>query len=720
VFFVWGAWAALALAGVWFVYTFGSEVPWADDWPFHVSQVSGAQAVTGRWLLLDRYGEYPTPSSKLLLVALCRLVGFHGELYVNVVALAVLAAALVLAARRLRGTTRYADAFFPLALLHFGSDCFIWESQLCNYVPMLLASTLLIVALRWGVGPPPAGGVLAGLTLLGMALSGPAGLAYVPAMALWLLAVAAGLWNRRRAGGRAAALVVVCLAAAALVYTGYCMLESRKPLPGQFREHGTLTPTLVTAVQLASMTLGNVIPYWRVTGLVVLGLVGGSFAALALAWLRRPAQRGRVFGMVLFLGSAALLVLGMARARSAFPDPKGLQAHYVPHVISLLLGAYFVLGAYGARLVRRLVPVGLMLLLAAMLPLNTRAGLAMGHRIDNGCKAFAADLLAGKPPEVLAERHSRFQFDVEAENYPLFEAMFADQLRDLRRAGMGLFGRLNDPGDFREAGWPIDPVEVHGATWEHGTLRTSGADSFLGFALDEPTFVCGVRLKYSYRDPDSTEPSLPSASFRATWKREGQLWDAAERTDRIALDPDFQTWGPTWRGEGTLTVWVNDTIDRFHIFPDDKPRAFRLTEMTLLLPMADYHPGTRIDFGRPGAGDYLGNGWYDADEGGRWSGPRAAVGFRLARAEPLRLRLGALAFGRQRVVATLNGQELARWELHGEAPQELEVSMPAALLRATNTLVFEMPDARSPQAVFGSEDDRTLGMSVAWLELAPG
>jgi hypothetical protein len=719
--FVWGVWLAMVVAAVWLVATYGSEIPWADDWSFHVPQVSGERPADREWLL-GRFGEFPTPLSKYLLYRLSIWLGFHGELYVHVVILAGLSAALILTSRRLRGRMSFADAFFPLALLHFGSDNFIWQSQLVNFLPSVLACALLMMLVCWGVRLPPVAGVGAGLTLLGLALSGPAGLVYVPAMSLCLLLAAAQYW-RWPVGGPArftiTGLLVVGLILAANQFFGYCLFESLKPLPDQFREAAEWKDALSAGLQFLSVSFGHVSEhYWRVYALALVALIVATVGALMRGWRRQPDDRGRLFGLLIFVASSVLLVVATGRARGAFPEPKGLQAHYIPHVVTIPIAAYFILGKYGPAAVGRLAQWGLMLILLALLPLNTQQGLKMARdRIGKGSAAFERDLLAGYPPTVLAERHSRFFFDLRPEEYPHWEDMLATSIRKLHRGGIGVFSKLSDPA-FREVHLPIDPIEIHDASWQDGILRVNGPDSFVTFALPGAPFVYGIRLRYSYIDPSRSTSEVTPVSFRAAWKHGDQSFSDSARTERIELAPDPQTWGPTWLGKGALTVWVNDRIDRFRIYPNDKGCGFHLMEMVALLPMADWQPGTRLDLTKPAAEVYLGDGWHDADGEARATEAKADISFRLETPDALRLRMSAFGFGSQRVVIRFNGQDVADRVL-GATPEVMEVDIPAEIVSDRNTVTLVVPGARSPRSLGASDDERVLGIGVSWLELLP-
>jgi hypothetical protein len=695
-------------AAIWFVRRFGSEIPWADDWFFHVPRVSGEGAINREWLL-SRYGEYPTPLSAFLLVYLCKWFGFLGELYFNVACMAAMAGGLILVARNVRGWTSFADAFFPLLLLHFGSDNFVWESQFVNFLPSMLAASLLSIIVLRGIDVGPLLFVLSGAVILGLSLSGPAGLVYVPGMSLWLSVVAIRSSNKRSLRNGAALVVGLALLVCALAFTAYCFSESRRALEGQFREPPpSVREAVWTTLQMASMWAGNANPFWYGIGLATAGLVSISVATLVREWVTIPQNRGAAFGLALYLGSACLLVIGMGMARSAFPPPQGLQAHYVPHVVAIPLAVFLLFCRIGPGARRPIFQFGLMTFLVVMLPFNTRDGIAMGHRLDEGCRAFERDLRAGLPADVLAERHSRFFFDLEERNYPLFEGMFSDSIRHLHKARIGVFAALNDPGGYREQKLLLDAMEIYQATWLDGVFRGNGSQAFITFALEQPTFVYGVRLNYAYADNERV-------TLRAAWKQGDLPYSETDRTDRIDFDPLPQTWGATWEGHGIATVWINDTIDRLRLYPSDRGGEFHLHSVTLLLPVEKYPLGTRLEFGRESSRAFLGDGWHEADGRSRWSSGDAKVHFRLDRAQPLTLRFRATALGNQRLVIVCNGHGVFDQIVPGDRQQVFAAPLLAEAIAESNTLQFITPAARAP----GGEDERVLGVAVEWLDLVP-
>jgi hypothetical protein len=104
-----------------FVATYGANVPYGDDWWGWLPPIHKGQPITLSWLW-SRHGdttEHRYPMQKLLLVGLYRITGdVRGGMVFDVLILGALAFALILAARRVRGRSSYADAFFPLVLLN--------------------------------------------------------------------------------------------------------------------------------------------------------------------------------------------------------------------------------------------------------------------------------------------------------------------------------------------------------------------------------------------------------------------------------------------------------------------------------------------------------------------------------------------------------------------------------------------------------------------------
>src|SRR5205823_4337744 len=99
---------------------FGSPLPIWDEWVLAPAW-SGQQPITPGWLVAW-HCDHRLPLPKLIMTVLGRLS--RGDcrpgMVVNIVMLSGLAAAMMVAAKRLRGRFSFADALFPIALLNWG------------------------------------------------------------------------------------------------------------------------------------------------------------------------------------------------------------------------------------------------------------------------------------------------------------------------------------------------------------------------------------------------------------------------------------------------------------------------------------------------------------------------------------------------------------------------------------------------------------------------
>jgi len=129
-----------------------------------------------------------------------------------------------------------------------------------------------------------------------------------------------------------------------------------------------------------------------------------------------------------------------------------------------------------------------------------------------------------------------------------------------------------------------------------------------------------------------------------------------------------------------------------------------------------YEPGSRLDFTRADSQGYLVKGWHCLEPELQWSTDEGVLKFRLARVQPLRLRMRAMTFHtNQKVVVRLNDRDIGQLEGNTDWIQ-MELALPEDALQEVNTLILVLPEAVSPQRATGDPDDRTLGIGVAWME----
>ncbi|MEP6922771.1 MAG: hypothetical protein ABI967_16760 [bacterium] len=184
------------------------------------------------------------------------------------------------------------------------------------------------------------------------------------------------------------------------------------------------------------------------------------------------------------------------------------------------------------------------------------------------------------------------------------------------------------------------------------------------------------------------------ATSRATW-----LWN--QRPRGVDEHPE-RLWD--WRQPQFLAAYL----------PYPPPKTSRLI-------------GTeRIDFTKPEADQYFWYGWNEGPPDERWTETKAAMVFTLADARPATLRVNLTPYlvpGKltaQRVSVTLNGQLLANFTLTAPEAQLQTMVIPEGALQSRNVLVFELPDAASPQKLGTEADPRPRGIRLSWIEFSDG
>jgi hypothetical protein len=456
--FVWGIWAVMSLGVLVYIRSFACNVPFDDEWGM-VAAVTHHQPVTLNYLW-SLNNEHRIFLPRLLYLGLARVTGgdFRAGMYFIAAALAALSAGMIWAALRLRGWTSFADAFFPLALLHFG-HC---ENLLWSFQVVFMASTLLIFGMlflilqsRQPLTWRPA--LVGGLCLIGLPLCGANGIPLVPPLALWLAYWA--LRHRRATGPggvRTIALVGGLIGAAFLLVLYYCQDLSRAgpPSPGW-------RATAKVAAEFLAVSLGvGIAPWWPYIGYAVAAVLTLSAAMLLVRWWQEPAERVRCTGLLLFLMGLAGLAVAIGWGRAGFGPTQGFSYRYSMLAAPVLCSVFLTAEIAAPAALARVLQVALFTCLSVVLVPNTQAGLFFGNYKYNQIKPVERELGPSFSAEQFAHKYGfmcrdvfRFHDDDTASGRFVQKYLstgpnpdfMESRLEMLRRAGIGRFKRLSPP-----------------------------------------------------------------------------------------------------------------------------------------------------------------------------------------------------------------------------------------------------------------------------------
>jgi hypothetical protein len=452
--FVWGIWLVMLCAAFVFLARFPRNIPFSEDWLL-VPPLTGNEFNLLSWLWTQN-NEHRIPFPRLILLALLKAThgDFRAGMFFNVLILGILASVMILVVRRIRGgRTRFADAFFPIALLHLGNwENMFWSWQLTQVIPTVLACVILLTL----VGNQPfsslGAAVAAGVSLILLPLSGANGLIFVPLLAPWLgycgfrhwrLALAKG--ERQSSGRFLIGAALVALSLTGLYFVGYENPPHGAPSPG-------FSAALAATLKFLALSFGPVArSSWPLSIALALGLVFTSTSIAILAVLPRG-DRYRALGILVFFCSLGVFAaaIGWGRAR-VLPLWGGIwPTRYVLLAVPVLFAAFFVWEIYGPKKLRTVVQYGLFLWMFVLIPFNSIHGYWWYQWYLAGVEPFERDLHAGMTPSELIARNGGF---LTTWMHP-----DGDKLQMLQEAGIGLFVQMREDSPQPEAALPGAPA----------------------------------------------------------------------------------------------------------------------------------------------------------------------------------------------------------------------------------------------------------------------
>jgi hypothetical protein len=340
--FVYGTWAFMVVAGLFFVLRYPDSGPIIDEWEFIPALTNEEPLVPWLWKL---HNEHRFPLPRLIYYALFQVThDFRTGCLVSLAGMSALALGFIHVARRLRGRLHFTDAFFPISLLHLGHwENYLMGYQLCFMLVALLAGMLLVVLLNTRRDNLFPRGIQAGLLGCLLMLCGAGGLAFGPPVAVWVLALAGWLLCSEDRWRMAKAVFLMLLAAVMLAYIalyfhGYARPEHHPPSAGVW-------PSLKIAFEALSMAFGPAaIGLWPVSLLIIMALAAYACALLLKRIIRDTAERPRALGILSYLAAVGGLAFGIGWGRSGFPDENMGFASRYGWIVWPALGALYFLG----------------------------------------------------------------------------------------------------------------------------------------------------------------------------------------------------------------------------------------------------------------------------------------------------------------------------------------------------------------------------------------
>jgi hypothetical protein len=461
---VWSSWLAMTVSTAIVILHGARNIPIQEDWHV-IPAFTGHQSHFLGWLWKQN-NEHRVPVPKLIYVGLLKLwPDFRVGMIFSMVVAAAIAAAFVIVLRRIRGRTRWTDAFFPVAFLHLGHwENLGWSWELQFVVATAFACALLMVTAmttEWTTRRA----IVAGGCLVAIPLSGATAFAFAPIMVVALIPVA-----RRTAQPAKGVLIgsmAMSMGLTGLYFVGLKHPDWVTPSPSPWA-------SFQAGLKFLALAVGPAAGAWWLPSVVLIAAILGSAAFL----LFRARRQGAVV-LLAYLVAAIVLAASLGQGRAGLIPVFGLPDRYALIAVPGLCCCYLAYERYGHRL-RRWGPPVLCVGMVALIPLNTNFGLQYRdwyhYRVDN----FAADVKAGMPLDQLNDFRP-----IAAESNEMWFSMLYLQSR---RIGVFRYLQVQDrrrlvmtpiDGFATESGW-----QTIGGPASAATFQGEGADVALRWEYD--------------------------------------------------------------------------------------------------------------------------------------------------------------------------------------------------------------------------------------------
>ena len=418
-----------AIVGVWLV----------------VPAMTGYESNLLEWLWAPLNG-HRLPLQKAIALILLKISGgdFRIGRISNAITLGGLSLAMILTAAHLRGQTRLADAFFPLALLHLGNLVnFLFFFQIQHVFSTVLYCIWLLIIVRepWPLTPKVA--ITTGLLLVLLPIASANAFILMPFVVFWL-AAGALLYQRATSSKWIVPFHCACIIISIALACFYLVGLKEEPA------YAGIAPTLVYALRFVGTGIGQigaakasaqlvpgVVPK-LITGFLFFGavvsLIGSSIIPLrrGLSRIRAP-EGSRSLGLLMFIAAMAALALVVAWGRAGWIKLEGFPDRYALLSVPALCAAYFMWLLYGPETTRNRITNAFATVALLAFPFNVKEGLVFRDYYVTNMQAFEQNVADGLSWQELADKHKQFLL-------PMDPDALIERMQMLHEANIGPLG----------------------------------------------------------------------------------------------------------------------------------------------------------------------------------------------------------------------------------------------------------------------------------------
>ena len=469
--FVWGVWLAMLLACLVCFHRYARNIPQTEGWTLVPALTGNEPNLLGS--LWAQNNEHRIPFPKLVLLALLKATGgdFRAGMVLNIGMLAASAAALLLLARRARGgMTRYADAIFPIGLLHLGNwENLFWGWQAVQVIPTVLILAEFYLLVRSPVFRSIASAASGAAIVLLLPLSSANGLLFAPFFAGWLGYRGFRQWRgeNRAEARRTIPLLLIGSAAGSLFLCGLYFVGYVRPswVPG----NPGPGPSILAAAQFVALGFGPVArSSWTLSiAAALLILLPSAGLAVRSARKRGGGADVRSSALLVFVASIVVFVLAIGWGRAGVIDVyRSWPIRYSHFAVLALFTAYFLWDLYGSSRWRRIVQNALLTLMLLSIPLNSSHGMWWRDWYVSGADAVIDDLRNRPTASEVANEHIGYLY------HSMKPAALAELMRMLKSEGLDPWVQLRDHP--QDPGASADTMPAHELVAQEGPIVEAG------------------------------------------------------------------------------------------------------------------------------------------------------------------------------------------------------------------------------------------------------